>query len=1138
MNRLQTPIARPSCGIRSRMATTKLLLPLIICSLLGTAPILVARASEAHAAATDELTISTTLNGSAYDVSVGGQKVASVPVSDLAHTVWTTISPDGSQLALITDYDTASGNGLSVLDVSDGSKRVVDPGRVTSASFSPDSSRLAYFVAQGGFAELRIADVTNSSRTVAEVRGRNVTALGWDEQGQSVYVVRHADTQSDGAFASRLSKLEVSSGQLRDLFTSEDKSLYRDFRLVTIGGKLHVSFIRAENTYICGGDQRLVLATADGAIAREFGVTKNSYRRALWSSDGSKVAYETQACLLPEETSAPEKAAASLADYNGIYLADVATGQSQRVVAGLSSTYSLKAVGNDGIAVGSARMGSVSVGKRTVDAGGPVRVESFPQVPESRAVTRIWAPYVNQQWDTRGGFAGKLRACGPTSAVMALGARELPEWWLWNDETKIDVTTPHWTDYGRYVTDAYSSAGTSFDLVAPDGAGSGAYGWMVDYAPGSCNGPCTHWNKLTDFLQKHGRDVSFRKIDTGGDPAWVRSQLDAGKTVIVTGAFSVIGHLSLITGYTSDGRFYVHDSFGPNTDGGYAGADQLYDWDYIQPKAFWASDTSASTTSRISVSARTMQDGSGVRPQGDADSRYPSVSHDGRYVAFESTATNLVNGDTNGRRDIFVRDRTNGTTNRASVAGSGSSLVESDGDSSEPSISGDGRYVAFQSGASNLGGGFGIYLRDRQAGTTTRLGTGLDPAISADGRYITYSTLFDVNDPVVGGQSFQIAVYDRSTGGKEHASVNGSGQLGNQRSYRPSISGDGRYVTFSSVASNLDGNPAGEDEHVYLRDRQAATTTLISKAPGGALGNKGSAMPALSADGRYVAYESDATNLVAEDTNGRRDVFRYDRSSGATIRVNLASDGAEQGRDVFATKAPTISADGRYVAFQSYANNLGPIDEGSDSDIFVHDTATKTTRRVSTASNGAEGNSHSFNAAISGDGRMIAFDSWASNLVAQDTAGKKDIFVHGPLTQAVVVDNYHRNNDVGLTKVEVTGTWRPSTYANGYWATGYQVGNEAGAVPGNFTFSFYLPSAGRRSIDAWWTEGPNRTARALYTVKDSAGKTIATVNANQQGSGSRWVALGVWGLPAGWNTVTLSSNGGAGVVIADAIRVR
>jgi Tol biopolymer transport system component len=368
---------------------------------------------------------------------------------------------------------------------------------------------------------------------------------------------------------------------------------------------------------------------------------------------------------------------------------------------------------------------------------------------------------------------------------------------------------------------------------------------------------------------------------------------------------------------------------------------------------------SPGTTERVSV------DSAGV--QGNQPSDFgTSISADGRYVAFDSSASNLVPGDTNYTIDVFVHDRQTGATTRASVDSGGS---EADAGALEAVISGDGRHVAFRSAATNLVPG--------------------DTNADAD-----------------------IFVHDRQTGATVRVSVDSAGVQGNQDSFGPAISGDGRFVAFESNATNLVAGDTNGKSDIFVHDRDTdedgifdeagqVSTTRVSVDSGGVQGNDRSHEAAISADGRFVAFVSFATNLVAADTNGYRDVFVHDRQTGATTRVSVDTTGVE-GNDesVF----PAISADGRFVAFESVASNLVPGDTNGRDDIFVHDRQTGATTRVSVDSVGVEANDGSGAVTISADGRHAAFFSWASNLVPGDTNGHADTFVHDRGTESVTVE--------------------------------------------------------------------------------------------------------------------------------------
>ena len=392
--------------------------------------------------------------------------------------------------------------------------------------------------------------------------------------------------------------------------------------------------------------------------------------------------------------------------------------------------------------------------------------------------------------------------------------------------------------------------------------------------------------------------------------------------------------------------------------------------------------------------------------QGNAESGDPSISADGRFVAFVSSASNLVPGDTNRRADVFVRDRRTGTTRRVSLGAGG---AQGNGDSSEPALSANGRFVAFYSEARNLvpgdtNGQADVFVRDRRTGTTRRVslgsggsqsnGASVQPALSADGRFVAF--ISDATNLVPGDTNglTDVFVRDRQTGTTRRVSLGAGGAQGNWGSVEPAVSADGRFVAFTSLAANLvPGDTNGITADVFVRDRQTGTTRRVSVGPGGVQSDGNSQFPALSADGRFVAFWSQATNLVPTDTNGTADVFVRDRQTGTTRRVNVGPGGV-QANDISFYLA--LSADGRFVAFSSFATNLVPGDTNGSYDVFVRDRQKGTTRRVSLGPGGAQGNDSSYDPAVSADGRFVAFSSDASNLVPGDTNGFTDVFVRIP----------------------------------------------------------------------------------------------------------------------------------------------
>lgn len=252
------------------------------------------------------------------------------------------------------------------------------------------------------------------------------------------------------------------------------------------------------------------------------------------------------------------------------------------------------------------------------------------------------------------------------------------------------------------------------------------------------------------------------------------------------------------------------------------------------------------------------------------------------------------------------------------------------------------------------------------------------------------------------------------------------------------VSDDGRIVVFSSAASNLvqEDTIAGLD--VFLRNRFTGQTVLVSKNAAGKHGNDTSFAPSLSAIGRFVAYASNADNLVPFDTNSACDVFVFDIQTGEAVRVSVKSTG-EEGNDW--SGEPQISADGRFVAFSSLAGNLVPGDSNGKKDVFMHDTLTGETRRVSVASGGTQGNDDTRVPSISSDGRYVSFSSYASNLVAGDTNAAADIFVHDQLTGQTVRASVssagdEANSGSDTASLSADGRWVAFSSAAGNLVTG------------------------------------------------------------------------------------------------------
>src|SRR5262249_33256553 len=180
-------------------------------------------------------------------------------------------------------------------------------------------------------------------------------------------------------------------------------------------------------------------------------------------------------------------------------------------------------------------------------------------------------------------------------------------------------------------------------------------------------------------------------------------------------------------------------------------------------------------------------------------------------------------------------------------------------------------------------------------------------------------------------------------------------------------------------------------QDVFVHDRQTGETTRVSISTGGVEADRDSGAPSISADGRFGAFESRATTLVADDTNKKQDVFVHDRQTGETTRVSISSAGVEGDGD---SGAPSISADGRFVAFESRATNLVVGDTNKKQHVYVHDRQTGETTRMSISTEGLEADRNSGAPSISADGRLVVFESKATNLVAGDANKKQDVFVH------------------------------------------------------------------------------------------------------------------------------------------------
>ena len=380
--------------------------------------------------------------------------------------------------------------------------------------------------------------------------------------------------------------------------------------------------------------------------------------------------------------------------------------------------------------------------------------------------------------------------------------------------------------------------------------------------------------------------------------------------------------------------------------------------------------------------------------QSNGYSRDADISADGRFVVFWSGASNLVAGDTNEWEDLFVRDIQSGETTRISVSSSG---IQADNGSYYPAISGDGRFIAFMSDATNLVSGdtngfSDIFVHDQQTGITARVSVSSSGAqangisdsyvaISDDGRLVAFNS--DATNLVSGDTNGvpDVFVRDRQTGTTERVSLDSNEIQANGGSSNPSISSKGRFVAFSSSATNLVNGDTNTKADIFVRDRATGVTTRVSVNSSGVEADRGASDPSISGDGRFVTFSSVATNLLGEEPYGYPHVYLHDRQTGATTLVST-QDGYQM---VGWSTMPDISSDGRYIAFE--------FDDRGDGlpfvAIYIHDRLTGSTTRIS----GGAAEDSSFDPAISADGRFVAFSSFNSHLVPNDTNGWNDVFL-------------------------------------------------------------------------------------------------------------------------------------------------
>jgi Ca2+-binding RTX toxin-like protein len=663
-------------------------------------------------------------------------------------------------------------------------------------------------------------------------------------------------------------------------------------------------------------------------------------------------------------------------------------------------------------------------------------------------------------------------------------------------------------------------------------------------------------------------DGRFVVFDSGGSnlvPGDTNNQTDIFLKDIVTGAIicvstSANGKLSdstsSLSSISADGRFVVFTSWATN----------LVPGDTNRTLNIFLKEIATGAISRITKSANRVQVNNSIYS--------PTMSADKRFVVFQSIDSNLVPGDTNNRTDIFLKEIATGATSLISTSISGE---QGDVYSEMPSISADGRFVVFTSWATNLvpgdtNGRTDVFLKDIATGAISRINTsaageqgnsGSYPGlITPDGRFVVFRS-FDSN--LVPGDTnnwSDIFLKEIATGAISRISTSATGEQGNWYSLNPSISADGRFVVFESNASNLVPGDTNNETDIFLKEIATGNISRVNISANGGQSNYQSSCPTISADGRFVVFESFATNLVPGDTNDTRDIYLKEISTGVILRINTSASW-EQANNVnnsisSATTSPSISADGRFVVFESNASNLVPGDTNNTQDIFLKEIATGAISRISISIAGQQGNNLSNCPTISADGRFVVFQSDASNLVPGDTNNKKDIFLRdiskGTIDLISLRTNYldiealaflktlnqlqiypskidkleltSRNNLAWLSKIdrvelpnqkipeitfsastaivgtsdllysEATTDWRGRSSTTGYRGDVRLLPAQAASTSASFIFN-NLDTTIDYDIAVTWPEHASRTSLAIYDLLDGNGTLLGTTTVNQ-----------------------------------------
>lgn len=478
--------------------------------------------------------------------------------------------------------------------------------------------------------------------------------------------------------------------------------------------------------------------------------------------------------------------------------------------------------------------------------------------------------------------------------------------------------------------------------------------------------------------------------------------------------------------------------------------------------------------------------------QANQDSDRPDMSADGRYVVFSSGASNLVTGDNNGKQDIFLHDRQTGVTTRISNRTGGE---QANGDSFAPAISDDGRIIVYYSLASNLvaddnNGKTDIFAHRRETGQTELISVVIggsanadsrDPDISADGRYVSFTSSAT---NLIGGDTNakdDIFRWDRDAQIMERISVDSNEAEANGHSRSSAISGDGQRITFASEASNLVAADSNNTTDIFMRNTTDGTTIRVSVNSDDNQANGESWEPDISASGDHIVFVSLASNLVGGDVNGYADIFLRNLDTGRTRLVSIATNGT-QGNDW--AEEPSVSGDGRYVTFQSYASNLVSGDVSDTRDVFIRDRHSDTLIRASNSSPTTGGDGSSKEPVLASNGRFVIYSSKATDLIVGDTNDKRDIFV-SDYFGAPTLEINHTTGAPGSTFI-VTGERWNANQAVAVSINGVALGNVTTDSEGDIEFQLLTTAGTQQGVYGVTAVQADFSADVAFTLTATA----------------------------------------------------